>query len=460
MGVKHFILGLYKTMPLNFRHHLSGYNRVYRFYQEAQWWPLDKIREWQLNRLKQMIRYAYQNTEGYRCLYNEAGVTPDDLRCLDDIKGFPTTDKELIRNNISAFTPSSKIAGRLCLGSTGGSTGHPFEFYYDLRNADAEYAFIENAWASVGWSPKDTGIVLRGTHVGSASNLIVKKSPNRYFMSSVYMTDEMYEQYMETIETVKATYLHVYPSTICDLANLIIKHGDVGRLNIRQIFIGSENFYSWQKEIVHKAFPDAALMSWYGHSERAIWAPWCEKVQKYHLNPFYGFTEILNGNFEVNEGEIGELVGTAFWMYGTPFIRYKTGDFAEKGASTCKECGRNFQLINYVDGRKAEIIIGKTGRRVSLTVFAGSIMHGHTFEKVRQFRFYQEKEGIITLFIVPLSDFSELDGEQIAKSIKSFLGDDFNCEIRLVEGLEKSKSGKFSYLEQHLAVERAEILNY
>lgn len=456
MILKKAILGLYNKMPLSVKHAFSGYNSVYNFYQKAQWWPIERIKEWQLQRLKELVDYAYYNTKGYRELYEQAGVSPADINTLDDIKFIPSVTKEQLRANIGSFTAPKNKAGHLCLGVTGGSSGHPFEFYYDLKNADAEYAFIENAWASVGWTPKSIGVILRGTYIGDASNIIIKKSSTVYSMSSIYLTDSTYERYMSAIEQVKATYLHVYPSTISDLSNLIISHNDMGRLKVKQIFLGSENFYSWQEELVRKAFPAATLFGWYGHSERAVFSPWCEKSQKYHLNPFYGFTELLNGNTEVSEGEVGEIVGTSFWMYGTLFIRYRTGDFAEKGPSICPDCGRQYQLMNYIDGRKAEIIVGRDGRRISLTVFAGSIMHGRSFEHIKQFRFYQDEIGKIILYIVPFTGYSKEDEVQIDQSMSKFLGDDFDYSIQTVDELKKSASGKFTYLEQHLKVDRSD----
>ena len=295
----------------------------------------------------------------------------------------------MLRDNIRDFTIKSGESKALYVSTTGGSTGIPFNFYVDREFSEAEYAFMYNAWETIGWKETDYGIRLRGAHLGDENHLMKKNGYHLYAMSSSFITEDNYQKYMHMIERSKATYLHVYPSTIVDLSHLIIKNHDEGRLKIKHIFLGSENLYVWQKELIISAFPGAHLMSWYGHSERAILAPWCEHEQRYHLNPFYGFSEILKGDKTTEEGEVGELVGTAFWMFGTPFIRYRTNDYAEKGPDHCEKCGRHFQLLNYVDGRASEIIVGRTGRRISLTVFAGSIMHGKTFEHINQFRFIQ-----------------------------------------------------------------------
>ena len=458
MNFKSTLLSLYNNMPPRFRHIDTCYNKVHDFYNEAQWWGREKIEEWQLKRLQTMVRFAYENTNGYRQLYNEAKVSPNDIRSLNDIRLLPFTSKELLRDNIDDFTVSKKNG--LYRTSTGGSTGKPFTFYADKKNSMAEYGFMYTAWESIGWNESDIGVALRGQYIGDNDHLIKKTGYHRYALTASFMTDANYGKYMELIAETKATFLHVYPSTLTDFSHLIVKNHDEGKLGIKHIFLGSENLYIWQKEIIKRAFPEARLMSWYGHTERALWAPWCEKEECYHLNPFYGYGEILNGDKDVEEGEVGELVGTAFWMFGTPFIRYRTNDFAEKGQDHCDRCGRQFQMINHIDGRLSEIIIGKTGRRISLTVFAGSIMHGKTFDHIRQFRFIQKEKGRLILTIVPSDAFDDDDLVFLKQGLNNFLGEDFVYEISMVDVLAKTKSGKFSYLEQHLPVERADNINY
>ena len=460
MRLKSILSNLRDNLPPCVQHIGSNYQYVHDFYSKAQWWPKEKIEAWQLERLQNILSIAYEKTDGYRQLFDDSGVKPSDIRTLDDIKYLPFTNKELIRDNVDAFTVKDNGSRGIYKVTTGGSTGIPFAFYCDRKNSAAEYGFMNTAWESIGWRESDIGIKLRGAHIGDENHLMIKTGYHRYAMTSSFMTDNTYEKYINLIKRSESTFLHVYPSTLTDLAHLIIQHHDEGCLNIQHIFLGSENLYSWQKAIIKQAFPKARLMSWYGHTERAIWAPWCEKEERYHLNPFYGYNEILQGDRPVNEGEVGEMVGTAFWMFGTLFIRYRTNDFAEKGPDHCEKCGRHFQLLNFVDGRLSEIIIGKNGRRISLTVFAGSIMHGKTFDHIKQFRFIQYEAGKLILAIVPTEDYCEADEMHLAESVKKFLGNDFSFTIEKVESLSKTKTGKFSYLEQHLKVDRADNISY
>ena len=460
VACKRALQSFVNNLPPSVKYLPTRLPQVQKFYKDAQWWSEKEIADWQLQRLKQIVEFAYENTDGYHQLYDEAKIKPQNIRSLEDINEIPFTTKELLRDNIEKFTYQGGNSRKLYKTMTGGSTGIPFSFYVDKKNSMAEYGFMYTAWESIGWNKNDVGIKLRGAHLGDPDHLIKKIGYHEYALSSSFMTDENYEKYMSIIESTRATYLHVYPSTLSDLSQLIINNHDEGRLGIKQIFLGSENLYSWQKDLIKNAFPHSRLMSWYGHSERAIWAPWCEYEERYHLNPFYGYTEILKGDKEVNEGEVGELVGTSFWMYGTPFIRYRTNDYAEKGPNCCERCGRNMQLLNMVEGRSSEIIVGRSGRRISLTVFAGSIMHGKTFDHIRQFRFIQYKEGELKLAIIPSNNFNSEDEGHLKESVSKFLGEDFDFEVIKVKELSRTKSGKFTYLEQHLNIERSDLIVY
>ena len=60
---------------------------------------IDEIKALQLDRLKWSINHAYNNVEFYKNKYDEVGVHPGDLKHLEDIKLFPFTTKEDLRNN-------------------------------------------------------------------------------------------------------------------------------------------------------------------------------------------------------------------------------------------------------------------------------------------------------------------------------------------------------------------------
>lgn len=214
--------------------------------------------------------------------------------------------------------------------------------------------------------------------------------------------------------------------------------------------MGSENVYEWQKQKISQAFPSTRLFGWYGHTEKAILAPMCEYSDDYHVWPFYGYTEVLDeNNEEVSEGKVGELIGTSFWSYATPFIRYRTMDMAKKGKLGHDKCGRNFQLLESVEGRVQDTLISKTGRHIPVP---STSIHSDVFNNVNIFQFYQDTQGRVLLRVVKKDSYSNRDTAQLYSEVKHKLGEDMEFEIVFVDHISKTSSGKYRVLDQKLLV--------
>lgn len=421
----------------------------------------EEIEKWQLRRLQQIVRHAYDNIPGYYALYHEAGVKPEDLQTLDHIRLFPIIDKEILRDNIKEFTDPRVPKWKLHQSRTSGSTGNPFGFYKTLDEEWVEQAFVGKAWSQGGWDIHQSGIMLRGAYAGDAEH-IYKKCDNgsfyvhndSYMLSPNYLTEEYYPVYKSFLAAhLELTYFFALPSSITLLAQLMISHHDEGISNVSAIYLGSESIYDWQYDYIRKAFPNAKVISLYGQTERVIMAYWCADSQKYHIDPFYGLTEVLNGNNEVGPGERGELVGTSFWNTTTPFIRYRTKDFAIKGQASCNKCGIQYQQLDRIDGRLQDVLIGRNGRLVSYCAFDGSLLHGSVFKEIMKYKIVQREKGELLFQIKVADSFSKEKKVEFESILTNYLGDDFKANVEVVDAIAPGKNGKFNIVEQHLPID-------
>ena len=426
----------------------SVYWNIKKTISKNQWWEPDQINNWKLKKLKHIINYAYRNINGYNKLYNEAGVRPEDIKSLDDIKLLPFVTKQLLRDNLSDFTNKNIVKWKKYYNTTGGSTGIPFGFY-NSDNSQIEDAFIHSGWERIGWELGGMTASLRGAFIGSEKNYYeYDKVWNVLNISNYYLTKDTLPKYITVIKKYNPKYLHAYPSAATILSDFIIDSGSVGQIAFKMIFLGSEGLYNWQKAIIRQAFPDTPIFNWYGHAEKNILADWCEKNEKYHINPFYGHVEILNKhNKEVTIGKIGELVGTSYWNYATPFIRYKTMDTARKGEAKCTDCGRNYLILENIEGRLQEEIITSTGRKISMTSIN---MHNDVFNNIKQFRFKQICKEEIILNVIKKDEYNQKDEAYIYKELKKKLGNDIALKINYVDKISKNKSGKHFFLDQQI----------
>ncbi len=446
-GVKDAVKPYLAWMPYGWRRG-SEYWKWKSFLADSQFYSPEQIEQWQLRHLKEIIEFAYENTRGYRELYTQHGVTPQDIRTLDDISRLPFTTKELLRDNIEDFSAPNRLR---FYTTTGGSTGIPFGFYLLYENGEIEDAFIHSYWERVGWNTNDLNAVLRGAFIGTEASIWkIDAFRNELLLSSYYLGSKTLGTYIDTIKRFQPKVLQAYPSSLNILCDLLLDAGRVGDIEFDLIIMASENVYDWMLDKFKSVFPRARLYSFYGHAERSILAPWCEKTQDYHICPFYGFTEIIGGDGrEVSEDEEGELVGTGFHMRGTPFIRYRTNDRAIKGAAYCPSCGRSFRLIERIVGRSHEVIVTGTGRYISMTALN---MHSDIFDHVRQFQFYQDKPGEVAFRVARKDTYSDRDTTRIYTELKKKLGEDMILGIEFVEEIPKSPAGKFRFLDQKLPI--------
>jgi phenylacetate-CoA ligase len=335
--------------------------------------------------------------------------------------------------------------------TTGGSTGIPFGFYTTVKNYYIEFAFMYSAWERSGWKNGDLSAMLRGFYIGSEEDFYKYERFNKIlYLSNYFLTNKSYPKYKAIFDKYQPQIFQAYPSAITLLSDLIINNNDCGKWNFKVILLGSENIYQWQREKIQKAFPNSKIFAWYGHAEKTIFAPVCEKTDLLHLSPIYGYTEILDtNNKEIGFSEKGELIGTSFWNFATPFIRYKTNDIALKNEFGCKECGRQHQLLTRIEGRIHEFIVSKNNRYISMTAIN---MHDDIFDKLIQFQFYQDTEGKIIFKYIPKNIFKNSDIESIIERLKPKLGDDFELETKSVNEISRNKSGKFTFLEQKLDI--------
>lgn len=441
---------VYVRVPLKIRMG-KKYWELRTFLHEAQWWEHERIAIWQFEKLKEILQFSYKNVPGYNALYREAGVKPEDIASLADVRFLPFTTKELIRDNVKDFTARNISSWERRYVTTGGSTGIPLGFYHTDINVWMENAFMHSGWERVGWQLGDLSAVLRGGFVGSEKCLWEYDPGSRELrLSSYYLTEHTYSEYVKAIEKFRPKHLQAYPSCATKLADLILDNGEVGRIEFDIILLGSENVYQWQQNKLKEAFPHSRLFAWYGHSEQTVLAPWCEGSNDYHVWPFYGLTEIVGEDNEpIKKGATGELIGTSFFSRATPFIRYRTGDIVQYKDTYCPFCNRSFLILGDIVGRQQNYLVTQRGRTVPVPTTS---MHDDTLDNVAQFQFYQDTPGKVIFRIVPKKSYTPRDTDRIQRELIRKLGDDMRLEIEFVAEIPRTQRGKYRFLEQKLDV--------
>jgi len=439
---------LYSHFPSRLRFGAPVYYSYRKMIQKTQHLSEEELKAYQLLRLKEIVQHAWINIPGYKQHWEEGGFNPDMLKTMADLERIPFMTKELIRDKLENF--SYKSLKGLEKVSTGGSTGIPFGFYQQRKNNLIELAFMHEIWAP--FYPeinlKTKASILRGKRLNGP----VGYDPlNGLILSSFDLTPEIVDSYIQAIEKHKTPILRAYPSSLYLFSSYLESQGLEIKHKFDSIMLGSEILYSFQNEQIKRVF-DAPLVNWYGHGEKAVLAGYCKHSTKFHSYPQYGITEIIGkDDQEVGQSESGEIIGTSFWNYATPFIRYRTQDFARKGDSYCPECKKNYQLIDEILGREHEFIVDKNSKLIALT--GVSIVCG-TFPEINQFRFFQDTLGTIVFRYIKKPGVEKVNTDLMKKGLIEKIGADFTVIFEEVAEIYRTSSGKMMYLEQKLDIKK------
>lgn len=422
----------------------KDYWRCRNFMSDSRYWTEGQVRQYQLERLKTILMHAYENTKAYREAFDGAGVDPKQFSNIEDIRKYPFVNREDIRDRLEAF--SADIPRYMIKSS--GSTGIPLEFYYDRESRAREKALTDDHRSWIGDSIEDRHLVLIQRFRVENSRCHWKKSgfPRMLICSPNHMTPDMMEVFYREALKYEPKYIECYTSAGVQFAKFLKKTGR--RLEgIRGVFCQSENVYNWQKELLKDVF-GARVFAFYGLCELASSAGYCEHTDDYHVLPQYAFTELINreGRQVTRPGEVGEIVGTSFIMKATPFIRYRTRDFARLKGYGCSACGRPYQLWDRIEGRLQDMVVTKSGRYLNMLDMYDSVYDG-----VDIFQFYQDTPGRVVFRYIPKDgDISAGQRQRILEGFIQRAGRDVDIETMRVENISRTSRGKFRFLEQKL----------
>ena len=459
-----YLASVYAACPVFLQNAiLTGYSAVldreryggrYREYadlmEKYQWLRKGAIAAYQEERLKEILRHAYDTVPYYRRLFDDRGLKPSDVKKQADLVKLPLLTKDDIRRNFKELISSRFAPGALKYGHTSGTTGSPLEVGYDASIIHATYAALDRQYR---WAGCRLEHGVDGDRIAVArGNVIVplnrRKPPfwryNRYhnqlLLSSFHMSKENLPHYLQEMKTYGAQVLDGYPSTLYVLA----KHlkNTASHFPLKAVISSSETLYDFQRETIEQSF-QCRVFDYYAVAERVVFATECDAHAGHHLAMEYGITEIVDGvGNPVPDGTTGRLVGTTLHNLGMPLIRYVTNDVTAIRPADCA-CGRGLQQMDDVTTKAEDTLTLKDRRLISPSVLT------HPFKplnSIEESQIIQKDYDRIVVKIVRRQDYTDRDTQHLVRELKSRVGEDTRIEIEFVEALPRTAAGKFRWV--------------
>lgn len=430
------------------------YGKIFRemhaFLQESQWWSMEKLEEYQMQKLEKLLRHAYENVPYYHRVFDERCLKPKDIQSLDDFKKLPFTSKEDIKKHGADFLAKNLDVKKLVLTRTGGSTGSPADFYISKSTLDIEKALFWRYWGWHGYNFDDKCAVLRGSY---------EITPNHYYnpitrhlmLSAFDLTREKFLLYLQVIKRIKPVAFLGYPSLIYLFAKCLLEENIKFEFPfLKVIFISYESSYPYQKEMIQQVFK-AKVIEHYGHRECTAFFTKCEEDNYFHVVPGRGYTEFIDvdgKNVDITTNGIAEVVSTGLYEHAFPLIRYRTNDWITLVENTPCKCGRKFpNCVKQVDGRSGDIIKTVSGKYIQPNHLEYAIRYIKHFKDVQ---IIQHDLTNLEVNGIPYEGYRPEEGEAFKKAILSRIRDKMNVELKLVDKIERPRNQKRRFVISHV----------
>ncbi len=408
----------------------------------------EEVEKYRNKCFRRIVRYAY-SVPIYRKKYKEAGIHPDDIKSIEDIKKLPFITKNDLRKNFpDGIVPTGFDTKNAYLISTSGSTGQPVSIYVDTYTIiKALLGFIrELKECGVNWRKTKMTVIADVTpHAVEEAYLCGSVIPylKKFFSfknMQVLHVGENPEILIKKIDDFQPEFLGGYPGVMRALA--VLKRKGYGK-NIHPKVMASSGAVldDYTRKYIEDAF-GAKIFDAYGSTEAGPVAFECRKGS-YHIHSDLVHLEFIDddGN-HVENGKPGHVVVTKLYGRGTPIIRY-TGmnDILISLPKKCS-CGINTPIIEKIAGRRADAIIlpnGKILPPLSITGIPGKVMKKLGTDKIQQFQIIQENYNKIRFLLVIDDDLRNVGPsvERICREIKKEgekrIGDNVVVEVLEVD---------------------------
>ncbi|MBQ2642643.1 MAG: phenylacetate--CoA ligase [Eubacterium sp.] len=330
------------------------------FQEDIETISREELEKLQNERLVETVNHVYNNVPAYKAKMDEKGITPSDIKGIEDLHKLPFVVKDDLRNEYPDGMLALPLEDCVRIQSTSGTTGRRVVVYYtqdDIRIWDECCA---RALVAAGCSKSDVvhvsygyGLFTGGAGLNGGSHMVGSLT--------LPMSSGNTDRQLQFMQDLKSTILCCTPSYGAYLAESAIERGVVDNLHLKAGIFGAE---AWSEEMrgdIEKKL-NIKAHDIYGLTE--ISGPGvafeCGEQNGLHVNEDHFIPEIIDPETGevLPDGEKGELVFTCISKKAMPLLRYRTRDITSLTHEKCA-CGRTHARIQRLMGRTDDMLIIK-----------------------------------------------------------------------------------------------------
>ncbi|GAA6526104.1 phenylacetate--CoA ligase PaaK [Intrasporangium sp. DVR] len=404
---------------------------------------VDELRHLQTERLRATISAAYANVPHYRAAFDAKGVTPEDIRSLDDIHRLPFLTKADLRENYPFRMFAVPRTDVVRIHASSGTTGRPTVVGYTKQDIDTWADLMARSIRFAGGGPGDIIHVAYGYGLFTGG-LGAHYGAERLGGTVVPVSGGMTERQVQLIRDFGATVILVTPSYFLSLLDQMEAEGiDPRSTSLRVGIFGAEPWTeAMRHEIEQRTGMDAVDI--YGLSE--VMGPGVAQEagttkDGLHLWEDHFYPEIIDPVTEevLPDGEFGELVLTSLTKQAMPVVRYRTRDLTRLLPGTACPSMRRMEKVT---GRSDDMMIVR-GVNVFPTQIEEFVLAEPRLSPYFQCVLRQPGRMVeLTVLVEPVESLADADADAIARhlqhEIKTNIGTSCRVEVRPPGSIERS----------------------
>ena len=319
----------------------------------------EEIIKIQNEKLVKQVRHVWDNVPYYRKKMEEKGVTPDDVKSIDDLHKLPFLSKEDLRESYPYGMLGVPLKDAIRIQSTSGTTGKRVVAFYNQHDIDLWEDCCARAIMAAGGTNEDVCQVSYGYGLFTGGPGLNGGS-HKVGCLTVPTSSGNTDRQIMFIRDLNTTILCCTPSYAAFLGEPMREMGlSPEEIPLKAGIFGAE---AWSEEMRQDIQKTLGIKAYdiYGLTELS--GPGvsfeCSAQQGMHVNEDHFIAEIIDPDTEevLPEGSIGELVFTAVDKEAFPMIRYRTHDVCSLTREKCS-CGRTHVRMTRLMGRTDDMLI-------------------------------------------------------------------------------------------------------
>lgn len=422
----------------------SPHLKYLRALERTQFDPPDVVRDRQFAAVRAIVRHAWDTVPFYRDRWTAAGLHPDAVRSLDDLRQFPVLTKADIRTHADRLRSEAYRGHGITSKTTSGSTGVPLTVVVDPDAMAWKRAFTLRSDQWSGWRLGQRvarlwghGVVERGNGKARLRRLLVDRET---YLNTLGIDRAGLRAFADRLRRRPPGLLFGHAHSLYLLAMFVRGHCP-GAIRPAGIISAAMTLHDWQRSAIEEAF-GTKVTNRYGCEETSLIACECDRHHGLHLNADGVYGEIVPDDRLSAGPGAGRLLLTDLTNRAMPLIRYQVGDVVVPTDRLCP-CGRGLPLIEQVVGREADYVLTPTG-----TLISGISLTDHFATEIdgaAQVQIVQEKLTFLRLRMVAGDGFGPDSHRQIESLVRNTFGPQMRFAVELVDAIPQEPSGKYRF---------------